>query len=86
MLRDNVDWRLTDQDQLLHGTTLCRQPYVALCPTWDHDHCAFCWAKFMDHDAPGALRKGYSTADKRHWVCDTCANDFKERFAWTLTE
>jgi hypothetical protein len=42
------DWRLTGQEAVLSGATLSRQPYRAKSAEWEHDHCAFCWAKFMD--------------------------------------
>ena len=28
-------------------------------PTWDHDHCEFCWAKFMEPGNPDTLPEGY---------------------------
>jgi len=80
------DWRLTNQERYLHGVTLRRQAYVAPSVTWDHDHCAFCWGKFMDRDAPGVLREGYATADQQHWICVGCVSDFAAQFAWTLVE
>lgn len=42
------DWRLTNQAQYLTGASLVRKPYRAYGETWEHDHCAFCWAKFMN--------------------------------------
>ncbi len=45
---DEKDWRLQGQENYLKGATLLRKPYRALSPDWEHDHCEFCWAKFMD--------------------------------------
>ena len=42
------DWRLTTQEEYLSGATLVRKPYRVWSETWEHDHCAFCWAKFID--------------------------------------
>jgi hypothetical protein len=50
----------------------------------DHDHCAFCWAKFMVEDRPDVLHEGYATADDAHWICEPCFQDFRERFHWQL--
>jgi len=58
---------------------------------WDHDHCDFCWAKFMareiaEHD-PEILAAGYTIASEKRstfWICPSCFEDFKERFAWTV--
>jgi hypothetical protein len=38
------DWRLDrGQEAYLRGATLARKPFRG-----EHDHCAFCWAKFVD--------------------------------------
>lgn len=56
-------------------------------PGWDHDHCEFCWAKFMDRDdVEDVLREGYTTADEYWWVCAVCANDFAARLQLTLVD
>jgi hypothetical protein len=66
------DWRLTDQESWLHGAELIWKRYRARSETWEHEHCVFCWAKFMDPDFsethrhhiaehPDVLTKGYTT-------------------------
>ena len=50
----------------------------------DHDHCEFCWAKFMVEDYPDVLHEGYSTLDEYRWVCKGCFEDFKESFQWRV--
>jgi hypothetical protein len=31
-----------------------------------------------------ALREGYATADRQHWVCKPCFVDFASQFEWHL--
>lgn len=81
------DWRLTNQPDDVQGVTLYYRHYTAPSPTWDHDHCAFCWRTFMERDdVPDVLLEGYTTDDARHWICGVCVADFKERFQWTFAE
>ena len=39
----------------------------------------------MDEDHPEILREGYATQDEYRWVCQTCFNDFKDLFEWTVS-
>ena len=66
------DWRLTGQERYLSGAVWVRKRYRAPSERWEHDHCAFCWAKFMDPDfspehrkfieqQPDVLSEGYAT-------------------------
>ena len=52
---------------------------------YDHDHCEFCHAKFME-DAENTLHEGYTTADTAIWICSDCFNipTLRERFKLTL--
>ena len=43
-----------------------------------HEHCAFCWEKALT-DKECTF---YCTEDMRHWICEECFCDFKERFHW----
>jgi hypothetical protein len=53
------DWRLRKQERYLTDATLYWREWHPTRPGWDHDHCAFCWAKFMDgHDVPDILLEG----------------------------
>jgi len=72
MAADEDDWRLTDQETWLHGAELTWKRYHARSETWEHEHCVFCWARFMDpayyeghrrHIAehPEVLTEGYTT-------------------------
>jgi hypothetical protein len=43
------DWRLDgDKASYLTDATVVRKHYRAKSPTSEHEHCEFCWAKFMD--------------------------------------
>ena len=83
MLEKN-DWRLTTQEKYLMKARLCKEAYVQPTLTWDHDHCEFCWATFSE--APDTLHVGYHSVKGGHWICETCFQDFKELFKFTLAE
>lgn len=78
------DWRLTNQERYLKGVDLFLRRYVPASPHNDHDHCEFCGAKFMTGDVPGALNRGYTTADGHRWICPDCFEDFRELFQWRI--
>ena len=81
---DTNDWRLTDQEQYLKGVTLYWREYTRWSESWDHDHCEFCWAKFMVEDYPDVLHEGYTTEDQYRWICKKCFEDFKNMFEWKI--
>jgi hypothetical protein len=80
------DWRLTGQERYLKGKTFVKKRYTAPSPGWDHDHCAFCWTKFMESEQPDAIQEGYGTEDNKHWVCPQCFADFQAEFQWTTKD
>ncbi|MBX9950612.1 MAG: hypothetical protein K2Y39_15695 [Candidatus Obscuribacterales bacterium] len=91
---DSDEWRLQGQESYLKGVSLRYKRYVMRDEKWDHDHCSFCWAKFMDEQnvnaLPDCLYEGYATlacdqfADDYFWICATCFEDFREHFNWKL--
>ena len=83
-MREPNDWRLTTQEKYLKGVQLEWKDYARPSETWDHDHCSFCWAKFMDASQPEMLKAGYATPDEYYWVCPTCFEDFKDLFGWKV--
>lgn len=87
-MSDPSDWRICGQEAYLQGVTLVHRRYrrYPKDPSWDHDHCSFCWAKFMVEDYPDVLHVGYATVDDYYWVCETCFQDFKEKFQWNVIE
>jgi hypothetical protein len=42
------DWRRTGQEEYLSGARLTWKRYQALSAQWEHEHCTFCWQKFLD--------------------------------------
>ena len=81
----NGDWRLTNQLKYMKGATLRWRAYQAPSETWDHDHCEFCFIKFLPElwgDYVAA--EGYVTDEDDRWVCKQCFEDFKELFEWRL--
>ena len=58
------DWRLTGQEEYLQDATLYWKKYRPYSDTWDHDHCAFCWAEFCLAGCDDALSEGYATEDE----------------------
>ena len=87
-MAEDSDWRLTGQEKYLQDATLKHRRYRRPLnnPDWDHDHCSFCWAKFMVEDYPEVLHEGYCTWDEYYWICDEGFKDFKARFNWTVQE
>ena len=81
------DWRLRgrNEDDFL-GLEMIRKEYVPPSPSQDHDHCDFCWAKFMAVDGPDIQRAGYKTVEQGDWICDSCFGDFAQRFRWVVKE
>jgi hypothetical protein len=70
------DWRLRGQERYLQGATLLRKRYKAWSPDWEHDHCEFCWAKFIDPnfsadqarltaEHPEVLSEGYAVQGRQ---------------------
>ena len=76
------DWRLAGQERFLAGAALHWSEWHRPRPDWDHDHCAFCWAKFKEEPEPEVLHAGYTTEDGYYWVCPACFREFRERFGW----
>lgn len=45
-----------------------------------HEHCEFCWEKAMTN----MECEFYCTKDMKHWICQECFNDFKDKFGWIV--
>jgi hypothetical protein len=80
------DWRLTNQERYLKGVALRWRKYQPANPSNDHDHCEFCYSKFMVQNLPDVLHEGYATEDSYRWICKPCFEDFKELFQWQVRQ
>ena len=90
---NNKDWRLgRDQEEYLSEEILIKKNFKSKLPkedpyySGDHYHCEFCWRRFMEN-CGGDLdcsSEGYCTLDESIWICETCFNDFKDMFNWTV--
>ncbi len=89
------DWRLAGNEKLFRGAVFERKTYTQWSPTWDHDHCSFCWAEFVEDGSPeheaGTFHEGYSTPgppsqprEDYYWVCTPCFDDFRAHLGWKL--
>ena len=78
------DWRRQGQERYLEGVELSWKRYTKYREEWDHDHCEFCGAKFMESGDQDIQKEGYATEDNYRWICKQCFDDFREEFNWTL--
>jgi hypothetical protein len=80
---NEADWRLAGQERYLTGAVFQLRRYSPPSADWDHDHCEFCWVKFSSPPNNGEIDEGYVTSDGKHWVCQGCFRDFRERFSFS---
>ena len=79
---NDKDWRLLNQEKYLQDAVLTKAIFYEQEVGNDHAHCEFCWDKFSERS--GDLHEGFTTIDKKIWICDNCFHDFKEKFKWTV--
>ncbi len=70
----------------LRGAELKWQAYKMPKPTWDHDHCEFCWEKFMEPGNSGTLHEGYYCESEETWICSTCFEEQKAEYQWKVVK
>ena len=99
MRAESDDWRRSSPGAP-RGTRFRWREYTAPKPGWDHDHCLFCWAKFLpwseeDKEWLVADRhtihfEGYATVEASgsgfDWVCRPCFDDFAEELAFVVED
>ena len=84
-------WRI-DNAQHLKGVGLRFEPFARPSDSWDHDHCAACWAKFAEFDGPNIQQQGYATCEdyprgaRYDWICSTCFADLKDEMEWIVAD
>lgn len=83
-LVEKDDWRLNGQEKYLNEVRLRFEEYLPPRPSWDHDHCEFCFATFSTISNAKHETEGYTTEDHYRWICKRCFNDFKEMFKWEV--
>ncbi|MGO9907991.1 MAG: hypothetical protein ACLPY3_20070 [Solirubrobacteraceae bacterium] len=80
------------------GTPVRWRRCIAPRPGWEHDHCLFCWAKFVSSSEEGKERlaqdehtiyfEGYATAEPNgsgfDWVCRPCFDDFADELEFVV--
>jgi hypothetical protein len=88
MTENPKQWRI-DNAKHLKGVRLHLRRYARPSESWDHDHCAACWAKFAEFDGHDIQHEGHATGDGYkfgagyEWVCRECFNDLKDDLGWT---
>lgn len=88
MCGSDKQWRI-DNASHLKGLRLQFLRYARWSDSWDHDHCAGCWAKFAEVEGPDIQQEGYATRDDYpkgacyEWVCQTCFDDLKDEMGWS---
>ncbi len=93
------DWRIRDQEDYLMGVSLIHKSFKSNLSAMvmpnenprkynDHEHCDFCWHKFMENynGMEDCSTDGYCTLDGRTWICEKCFKDFMELFKWTVVD
>ena len=83
-MQEPKDWRLTNQKRYLNEKVLCWKRYQSANPDNDHDHCEFCFVKFIEGNRQNTLQEGYTTLDGYYWICSSCYEDFKDIFKWKI--
>lgn len=93
------DWR-RGQPGAPKGTRFRWREYVAPKPEWNHDHCLFCWAKFVPRSEEGKewlsrdthtiYFAGYATVEPSgsgfEWVCPSCFDDFAAELDFSVVD
>ena len=80
-------WQL-DNARHLKGQRLQFRRYERWSESWDHDHCAACWATFAEWDGTDVQHEGYATRDDYRlgacydWVCKSCYEELKDELGW----
>lgn len=60
------DWRRMGQEDRLAGLTFTWKNYQAYSGNWEHDHCEFCFKKFLDPDYADWMREALADPSDEH--------------------
>jgi len=82
------DWRLNGQEEYLLNVKIKYSKFDKEKTNGDHDHCVFCWHKFMSDftNIEDCSTTGYCTLNKEVWICEQCYNDFHKMFKWIVID
>lgn len=78
------DWRVMGQEGYLKGKTLVHRHFDRSICREDFLQCEFCWKSLEDAAGKGVLC--FFEPLQKLWVCETCFEDFKAHFDWTVVE
>jgi hypothetical protein len=85
---EDKQWRIENVSHL-KGLQLQLRCYTPYSESWDHDHCAACWAKFAEFEGRDIQHEGYATCDDYpkdacyEWVCQACFEGLKDDMQWS---
>jgi hypothetical protein len=60
------DWRRIGQEDRLAGLAFAWKNYQAYSGNWDHDHCEFCFKKFLDPGYADWMREALTEPSEQH--------------------
>lgn len=60
------DWRRTGQEDYLKGARLTWKRFQAYSGNWEHEHCVFCWKKFLDANYASWMREALESGSEEH--------------------
>ena len=83
-MTNSADWRRKNQERYLSSVALKHRRYAPTHAGNDHDHCEFCFDKFMIGEDSETLHEGYATLDGERWICEPCFRDFEHQFGWRI--
>ena len=89
MASEDKQWR-TDNADHLKGIRLQYRHWWLRSASWDHDHCAGCWATFAAFSGPDIQHEGYTTCEDYprgegyEWVCVQCFADLRDEMRWEV--
>lgn len=82
------DWRIMGQPGYLFRKNLYYKTFIPYFDDQhpDHAHCEFCNNYFSLEKVSDNhyLHEGYYEPESKSWICETCFQDFKEIFQWTV--
>lgn len=83
------EWKIENASHL-KGVRLHFRRYTQWSESWDHDHCAACWATFAEFEGLDIQHEGYAAYHLKdacyEWICQACFDDLKGNMEWTADD